>query len=272
MSVIIPTFNRSSVIGRAIDSVLSQSYLAHEVIVIDDGSSDDTHEILIRYGDSIRIVSQSNQGVSAARNAGIGISNGKWIALLDSDDEWMENKLEKQVEMLSSNPEFKICHTDEIWIRNGRRVNAMKKHAKPDGWIFNRCLPLCCVSPSSVLINREVLDHVGLFDESLPACEDYDLWLRIFSQYSALLVPENLIKKYGGHDDQLSRLYWGMDRFRVRSLIKILESGEIDEVQKAETRDVLVSKLAVLANGFRKRNKHTECDFYQSLLNNWSSN
>ncbi|NKB61904.1 MAG: glycosyltransferase [Gammaproteobacteria bacterium] len=270
MSVIIPTFNRSLVIGRAIDSVLAQSYLPHEIIVIDDGSTDQTGEVLARYRGSITVLTQKNKGVSAARNAGIRISSGDWIALLDSDDEWLNNKLARQVQTLVANPEFQVCHTDEIWVRNGRRVNAMKKHAKPNGWIFSQCLPLCCVSPSSILISREVLNHIGTFDESLPACEDYDLWLRVFCCYAIVFVPEYLMKKYGGHSDQLSRLYWGMDRFRVRALIKVLESGQLNEVNEREAREVLCTKLYILMNGFQKRGKLEEYGLYQSLLDKWS--
>ncbi len=102
---------------------------------------------------------------------------------------------------------MRVCHTDEIWIRNGRRVNARKKHGKKGGWIFQHCLPLCAMSPSSIMIHRDVFTALGGFDERLPACEDYDLWLRITARYPVLFTRQPLIEKYGGHDDQLSRKY-----------------------------------------------------------------
>ncbi|MXZ80310.1 MAG: glycosyltransferase [Gammaproteobacteria bacterium] len=271
MSVVIPTHDRVAVLGKAIRSVLDQTFPAAEVLVVDDGSTDGTPRMVERHFPQVRMVRQPNRGVSAARNAGIAQSRGDWIALLDSDDEWLPDKLAKQFEMLSKYPESLISHTDEIWIRDGVRVNSGKKHRKPDGWIFRNCLPLCCVSPSSILLNRSVIDEVGEFDESLPVCEDYDLWLRIFSRYPARLVNEALVVKYGGHPDQLSRRYWGMDRFRVRSLIGILESGQLDNSQAEEAKAVLLEKLSVLIKGFRKRGNLVDARAYEQLMRKWGA-
>lgn len=263
VSVIIPTFNRAQTIARAVDSVLAQSDPAVELIVVDDGSTDDTRALLEnRVG--VTLISQSNQGVSAARNAGIKAASGEWIAFLDSDDEWLPEKLKKQKQALWRSQQ-KICHTDEIWIRNGVRVNPKHKHKKPDGEVFEASLPLCCVSPSSIVLHRSVLDAVGVFDESLPACEDYDLWLRLFSRYPVTLVDEPLLVKYGGHDDQLSRKHWGMDRFRIKALCKVLDEGHLSESQANAALNTLYSKAEVLIKGCMKREKLADAEVLMQL-------
>ena len=221
ISVIIPTYNRAHLLPRALDSILSQSCLPNEIIVVDDGSTDDTSVLVTSVYPEIVFIQQSNTGVSCARNVGIKRASGDWIAFLDSDDEWFPEKLEVQMNALYKNPELKICHTNEIWIRNGTRVNPKKKHEKFGGWIFQKCLPLCCISPSSVIIHKSIFDEAGLFDDSLLVCEDYDLWLRITARNPVLYIEKPLLRKYGGHNDQLSRKYWGMDRFRIKSLEKI---------------------------------------------------
>ena len=195
ISVIIPTFERRHLIGRALDSVLKQTQPAREVIVIDDGSSDGTAGWIKKAYPSIILIDQKNRGVSAARNTGIRNAKSKWVALLDSDDEWLPEKLETQVKLLQKNKDKLFCHTNEIWIRNGVRVNPMKKHQKFGGMIFNECLDICRISPSSSLFCRALLDDVGWFDETLPICEDYDLWLRVTAKYPILFVDEPLIIK-----------------------------------------------------------------------------
>ncbi|MES9936336.1 MAG: glycosyltransferase family A protein, partial [Sedimenticola sp.] len=227
ISVIIPTHNRADLLERALKSVQAQTLPPLEVIVVDDGSEDHTREMVSEKFPRVRYLQQPNRGVSSARNLGISEARGDWIALLDSDDEWLPSKLASQKTRLESQPGHHICHTEEIWIRNGKRVNQMKKHTKQGGAIFQHCLPLCVISPSSVLIHKSVFREVGLFDESLPACEDYDLWLRICARYPVTYVEQPQIVKYGGHEDQLSRRHWGMDRFRLHALEKIITSGDI---------------------------------------------
>ena len=226
ISVIIPTYNRKKYIKRAIDSVIRQSYKPFEIIVIDDGSTDGTYELIKKsYSSSqISLEKQINNGVSSARNKGVKLANGDWIAFLDSDDEWFENKLELQVREIKKSKTFMICHTNEIWIRNGIRVNQMKKHQKYGGFIFEKCLDMCRISPSSVMIHRCIFDEIGLFDEDLIICEDYDLWLRISSKYPVLYLDSMLIKKFGGHEDQLSKNINGIEQFRIQSLEKILKN------------------------------------------------
>jgi len=254
VSVIIPSYNRWPLICRAIDSVLAQTVKPAEIIVVDDGSSDSTTANLhSKYGDQIGVLEQENRGVSAARNLGLAHSSGNWIALLDSDDEWLPEKLEQQLSAIALNNDCVLCHTDEIWIRNGVRVNPMLKHTKAGGDIFETCLSLCAISPSSVLIKKQLFNTLGTFDESLPACEDYDLWLRICSRYPVHFVNQKLLIKYGGHEDQLSKLHWGMDRFRIKALQKLADNSNLDSKKRQLTLNMIKTKTHILMQGAQKR-------------------
>jgi glycosyltransferase involved in cell wall biosynthesis len=265
VSIIIPTFNRKKRIETAIVSVLHQTYKNFELIIVDDGSRDETEKVIKQYGNHLLYFFQTNQGVSAARNLGIEKSKGSYICFLDSDDAWLENKLETQVNLIRANPQIKICFTDEIWIRNGIRVNPKKIHRKYSGWIYQKCLPLCIISPSSVMIHREVFEQVGRFDPQMTVCEDYDLWLRISHHYPLTFIPQRLVIKKGGHQDQLSRKYWGMDQYRVRALEKMLQNYTLSPADKKATLNTLHRKCEILANGFNKRGKKQKADYYTSL-------
>ena len=270
ISVIIPTFNRAHTLLRALGSVLAQSYPASEIIVVDDASVDNT-ELLIKAYAQIKFIKLiENRGVSHARNEGIKQASSEWIALLDSDDEWNPDKLAKQVAAAKAYPGVHAFHTNEIWIRNGKRVNPMNKHVKPDGWVYEASLSMCCISPSSILLHRSLLEQCGEFDESLPACEDYDLWLRIFSRYPVKLIDEPLVIKYGGHADQLSRQHWGMDRFRIKALIKVLDSEFLGERERALTVAMLRHKCSIMIKGAQKRSRHESVTKFQSIVNRYA--
>jgi len=262
VSVIIPVFERPELIRRALDSVLLQSHAPDEVIVIDDASTDDTVAVVTQSYPGVTLLqNDSNFGVSHARNRGISAATGQWIALLDSDDAWEVEKLKKQLAIAAAEPAARLIHTNEIWIRNGKRINQGDRHEKAGGWIYQRCLPLCAISPSSVMIHRDVFEDVGTFDESLPACEDYDLWLRITARYETHFIDEPLVIKHGGHDDQLSRRYPGMDRFRVRALEKMLNHEQ--------TARTLVDKASVYLAGVKKRGRVEEAAEIEALINRW---
>jgi glycosyltransferase involved in cell wall biosynthesis len=262
VSLIIPTFNRIKFLQRALNSVLNQTRPPDEIIVIDDGSEDGSETMVRERFPTARYFRQENRGVSRARNRGIEFSRHEWLAFLDSDDEWLAVKLEKQYRALKENPEYRLCHTNEIWIRRGRRVNPQKKHAKYGGYIFQKCLPLCLISPSSVILHREIFDSVGRFDESLPVCEDYDLWLRICATYPVLYLEEPLIVKYGGHKGQLSLKHWGMDRFRIEALEKIVQSGKLSPADLKAALETLFQKIDIYIQGAKKRDKHEEVNLY----------
>ncbi|OOZ42549.1 glycosyl transferase [Solemya elarraichensis gill symbiont] len=265
MSVIIPTFNRAATLSRAIDSVIAQTHTADEIIIVDDGSTDETQQLLANYP-QLKVIRQQNLGVSAARNLGIAKASGEWIAFLDSDDAWLPTKLQTQLTALKENQDYRFCHTEEIWVRNGVRVNQMNKHAKSGGHIFERCLPMCVISPSSALMHHTLFDSIGHFDESLPACEDYDLWLRLCATEPVLYIEEPQITKYGGHEDQLSRKHWGMDRFRIQALIKIQQSGILDDHQQSRVAETIRSKAEILIKGGLKHGNHDLVANYRAML------
>ena len=270
VSVIIPTYNRKNLLKRALHSVSNQTFIPREIIVVDDGSSDGTKDWVLERFPDVRYIYQDNSGVSSARNAGIKEAIGSWIAFLDSDDEWMSNKLEQQKRVINSFQEAWLCHTNEIWIRNGVRVNQMKKHQKYGGNVFENCLDICRISPSSVLIKKEVFEMVGLFDESLKVCEDYDLWLRITSVLPVIFLDEPLITKYGGHSDQLSRVDSGIEKYRIQSLEKILSSNSLSISQSKIAISQLIKKLKIFSNGLEKRNKFKELNIYIKKIEFWS--
>jgi glycosyltransferase involved in cell wall biosynthesis len=258
VSVIIPVYNRVQVIDRSINSVISQTYPINEIIVIDDGSNDGTYDLIKKNFPHVSLKYQENKGVSNARNVGIKSAKSNWIAFLDSDDEWLPKKVEEQINLLKINYSFKICHTDEVWIRNQVRINPMKKHRKYGGDIYNKCLPLCVISPSSIMIHKDIFNDVGLFDEDLPVCEDYDMWLRICSKYSVLFLDQKLINKYGGHDDQLSKKYWGMDRFRLIALEKMIDNPNLNCKDRMATINMAIDKARILQKGYLKHNHKIE--------------
>ena len=271
VSVIVPTYNREHFLQECIESVLSQTFKDFELIVVDDGSTDQTEDILKRYEDKLHYKKQEQKGPSSARNTGIQYSAGEWICFLDSDDLWLPGKLAAQMKFFAENRDIKVCYTGEIWYRKNKRVNPAKKHQKYSGWIYQKMLPLCIISPSSVMIHHSVLDLIGTFDEELPACEDYDLWLRIGAGYPIYLLQEQLIIKRNGHSGQQSQIYWGMDRFRILSLVKIMECGELSKENYQATVKILEEKCRILANGSKKRGKVREASDYIALAQKYTS-
>ena len=268
VTVILPSWNRADWLKKSIDSVLEQTFRDFELIVVDDASTDSTQEILTSYSGKIRSITfAKNLGVSAARNAAVKNCDSEWIAFLDSDDFWHPHKLQKQIVQTVIRPESPIHFTDEIWIRSGVRVNPKKKHQKLEGWIFKPSLELCLMSPSTVLLRRELFDVHGLFDETLPICEDYDLWLRLTAQHQVALLNEKLMTRHGGHADQLSLSEWGIDRYRVQSIIKILKTEKLSPEDRSAAIVVLRKKCEIIINGFRKRGKLQEIERYEKIAN-----
>ncbi|THB70002.1 MAG: glycosyltransferase family 2 protein [Desulfovibrio sp.] len=274
VSVIIPVCNRPELVERAVRSVFAQSCDNWELIVINDGSTDHTSEVLDSLAKEaqgrMRVVNQENRGVSAARNTGMALAQADLIALLDSDDEWMSRKLELHVPFLRENG-FEICQTQEIWMRGGKRVNPMRKHAKPSGRFFIQALEMCLVSPSCVMFSQKFLGDVGNFDESLPACEDYDLWLRALTGFDIGLLEHALTIRHGGRPDQLSARYTGLDLYRIRAMAKLLDPERplpvpLTPEHKEMVLRVMLAKAEVYVAGCLKRGRVEEAQRVQALV------
>ena len=271
ISVIIPTYNRCDLLKRAINSVIKQTITPKEIIIVDNGSTDQTYQMVSSLFPEINYFIEKKRGVSAARNKGILESKSKWIAFLDSDDAWKPTKLEKQMEFSIFNQDkYRIIHTDETWYRNKKFLNQLKKHKKSGGNIFKNSLQLCCISPSSVVLKKQIFDDYGLFDENLEVCEDYDMWIRITAKEEVGFLDSPLVLKYGGHSDQLSKKFWGMDRFRIKSLEKNLKNEHFSKSQKINVLDTLIEKLTIVSDGALKRGNKEIFEKYNGKLQDWS--
>ena len=269
ISVVIPTYNRKDLLKRSINSVINQTIKPFEIIVVDDGSLDGTETMIRRNYDLVKFIKQENKGVSAARNSGIKVSNGEWICFLDSDDEWKKDKLEKQINAVNDNPGYHLFHSNEIWVKNGIRINQKKKHKKYGGDIFEKCLDMCRISPSSVMIDKTVFDEVGNFNENLVVCEDYELWLRICDKYRVFFIDEPLIIKYGGHQGQLSYSIESIENHRIKALeYLILEN--LNRKNKRHAIQMLLSKLNIYLKGLVKRRKNDEIAVYEEKIKVWN--
>ncbi len=254
-SVIIPTYNRLPFVRKAVESVLTQTWKDWELLVIDDGSTDGTPQWIRTLTDP-RVVYrwQENQGVSMARNTGLRLAKGEWVAFLDSDDRFTPRKLERVRAAIETYPDIRVVHTEERWYRQGRLLNPKKKHQKPDGEVYHRAVQLCCISISTAVVHREVFDRVGVFDPALPACEDYDFWLRVTQRYPVKLIPEYLTIKDGGRPDQLSAQPC-LDQYRIQALRRMLSSGSLTPRQREWTLAALQRKARIFVEGARKRGR-----------------
>lgn len=259
VSVVIPTRDRAGMVCRAVASVLAQTHAALDIIVVDDGSTDGTGAALAALGDPrLRVLRHGGgRGVSAARNTGLAAARGDYLALLDSDDVWLPEKTARQLAFMADR-RLLVSQTQEVWIRGGRRVNPGRAHAKPDGFFFEQALVRCLVSPSTVMFTRALWEEVGGFDESLPACEDYDLWLRILARHPVGLLDAPLAVRHGGRPDQLSAIYIGQDLFRIRSMLGLLDRGGLSSWHKACIKKELQRKALCYARGCLKRDKPEE--------------
>jgi glycosyltransferase involved in cell wall biosynthesis len=273
VAVIIPAFNRAHLIERAVFSVLSQTWRDFELVVVDDGSTDGTPALPVFQMPDLRlrfVRFAENRGVSFARNAGVRETASPWIAFLDSDDEWFPQKLEKQMRYVSAHPDVNIHQTRELWIRNGVRVNPPRTHEKAAGDLFAASLRRCMITPSSVMLKRELFLQTGGFNESLTACEDYDLWLRITCRHEVGLVDEYLLKRYGGHGDQLSATVPVLDRFRIQSILDLLGRDCLTSDQRALAKARLVELATIVAEGYEKHGKPEESGRYRHIIRHYA--
>jgi len=268
ISVVIPTYNRQAFIKKAILCVLNQTVNIDEIIVIDDGSTDDTKKIIQDL--DIKYIYQENKGVSSARNAGIKAAKNEWIAFLDSDDIWNETKIEEQIAFHDKNPHILLSHTDELWIRNDKVINQKKHQQKPSGFCFLDNLPACKIGPSTVMMHKDLFDVVGLFDEDLTVCEDYDLWLRISKEHEIGYIPKKLMTKYAGHENQLSFTTFAIDTYRITALEKQLNT-KLNTEQKKEVIKELVNKCTLLLKGAKKHNNTDIIQTYEEKLTRFNT-
>lgn len=267
VSVIIPTYERPELTYRAVKSVLSQTFKDFELLVVDDGSSEESLKLLIDNlkGLKLDLYSKKNAGVSSARNFGASLAKGKWLAFLDSDDEWLPEKLEKQMNFINKNPAFKIVHTEEQWFRKGKKVNIPEKYRKKSGDLFHQATGVCAIGPSTVIIDSDYFHSLKGFDESFPACEDFELWLRIAREQKVGLVAEPLIKKNAGHEGQLSSQP-ELDYWRVLALRNLLYEYPLNAEQKSAVLTNLTQKLKILIVGYEKYNKSEKLQWAKDTL------
>lgn len=281
ISVIIPTYNRAYILSKAIESVLNQTFKDLELIVVDDGSVDETPYLVSKY--PLIYIKKPHKGVPHTRNIGILKAKGDFIAFLDSDDVFVPEKLEKQLKFFERHPDYKIVQTEEIWYKGNKRINPKKIHKKAEGWFFDRAIKLCVVSISTVLIKKEVFEEVGMFDEEFPVCEDYEFWLRVSLKMPVGLIKEYLVIKSGGRPDQLSAMK-GLDYYRTLALIKLFKNYQKD--LKLEQKLMLyaeakkkfeifyrgalkhgnLKKAFILENLFKKTFADSVINFYKSLI------
>jgi len=265
VSVVIPTHNRLAMVREAVRSVEQQTFADRELIVVDDGSDDGTWDWLQSRGDLRALRSAERRGPSAARNRGVEAATGEYVAFLDSDDLCLPRRLERQVQVLEADPTLVLCHSNEIWLRDGRELRQLAKHEKRGGWIFEHCLPMCRISPSAALVRRRVLLEQGGFDEELEVAEDYELWLRLTCRAPVGFVEEPLVIKRGGHGDQLSLRHGRIEMFRVEALRRVLARAELDPTQRAAARRTLREKCELVALGCEKRGRPDEARRYRDL-------
>ena len=268
VSVILPTYNRADFLKRSVESVLAQTYPHFELFIVNDGSSDCTEQTLSPYFQDSRVsyIFTKNKGVSHARNFALPHTRGEWVAFLDSDDEWLPEKLKTQVQHIEAHPNHQIIHCNELWRRNGQPLSQLKKHQKFGGRIFDKCVPLCVISPSAVMIHKSCFNNTPAFREDFEVCEDYELWLRLTSRYEVGFIDQPLLIKHGGHSDQLSTKYKAMDHWRVLALKEHLNSSWLNDRERQLVRDTFEKKCHILIKGYKKHGHVKKAQDIEDLL------
>jgi len=267
VTVVVPVRDRVEMLRRAVESVLEQTYQDFDLVVVDDASKQDLSSVkdVVEGMGHQWLKRERNEGVAAARNIGTEMVDGEWVAFLDSDDVWAAEKLERQMAWHVEHPEIKISQCEEEWKRNGLPLRKKNSQQQPDGWIFEKCVEVCCISPSCVMMSRRLWQELGGFDTRYRVCEDYELWLRIALRNSVGLVRSEfgpLVTRHGGHDDQLSFAVEAMDRFRVLALLELLNREDLLEEQRQLVEQGISKKSELLENGAKKRGKETDAKVY----------
>ncbi|OGX08664.1 MAG: hypothetical protein A2Z88_10335 [Omnitrophica WOR_2 bacterium GWA2_47_8] len=223
VSAIIPTFNRAKLVCETIDSVLAQTYPNIEIIVVDDGSSDNTEEVLKKYGNKVRYLKQDNKGNSAARNYGFKVSRGEYIGFLDDDDLWLPSKIEEEVKFLQDHSDLGFVYCGTYLIDLEGKITGQRTIWEEEDATFARLYRgNIIISPSISLIRRDCLKDVGYYDEGLYQSSDYDMWIRLARKYKFVYL-DKILAKYRVHEKSLGR---NLDR-RLKLHVKIFNKPEI---------------------------------------------
>jgi glycosyltransferase involved in cell wall biosynthesis len=268
VSVVIPTYNHARFLEQAIESVLAQTFPAHEVIVVDDGSTDSTPGVLARYENRIRVVRQQNQGVAAARNHGARLSTGELLAFLDADDVWLPGKLEQQTARFMGEPELGLVHCGYVEINAqgeqfDRHLNGLEGWVATEMLLFRRAVILG--GGSGVLIRRDAFEQTGGFDERLSTSADWDLYVRIAQEWKVGFVPEALLQ-YRVHDSNMSGNIRAMERDMLLAFDKAFESAS-PGIRRLRRR-CYGNLHSVLAGSFHSARQHRKflSHAFKSLL------
>jgi glycosyltransferase involved in cell wall biosynthesis len=223
ISVVIPTYNSASFLPQSVESVLQQTYDNFEVIIVDDGSTDDTETVLLPYKEKIRYIKKANSGPSGARNLGIAEARGEFIAFQDADDIWVPEKLQLQMDYLTNHPKIAVLHTDLTQFNHQGEVSFSLKErygSIPSGYIFEELLVNHAVTLSTIIVRRSCIDEVGAFDESLIGAEDYNFYLRLARKFQFGFLNQALVKKRL-HTNNLSDNLDQMCEDEIKNLEKI---------------------------------------------------
>ncbi len=246
---------------KAVESVINQTYRPYEVIVVDDGSNDGTAlEFPIEGVIFIQIDHDGHPGF--VRNRGVENSTGDYIAFLDSDDIWMTDKLERQVEYYKSHKNCRILHTKERWVRNDKVISQKKRKHKKSGNVFKESLQGCILGPSTVLMDKKLYLEFDGFNSTIEVGEDYDLWLRITGSVDVDYLDEELIIKNAGHGDQLSFKYGFIEPFKIDVLESLIKEDSFSPENRELAIDALKNKYEIIINGCKKRGKDSEAQLY----------
>jgi glycosyltransferase involved in cell wall biosynthesis len=220
VSVIIPTYERAHLVSQAIDSILAQTYDDREIIVVNDGSTDNTAEILAGYADRITLIHQENRGVAAARNAGMRVARGEYIAFLDDDDLWEPQKLAQQIPLLEIDPLVGLVSSDMVFfdeegIHPGTYWDGFIPPATITPWTL---LKGSFLSVPTIVIRQSCLAQVGYFDENLQVCEDYDLWLRIVEGWKVDYINAPLVRCFRSQDRNFQNLSKNIEQMILKTI------------------------------------------------------